>query len=161
MTNTAAILDQQSMPYPYTIPARAGADRSGLAAAVLAACKASILPHLATVNIAIVRVEYDGGGDEGQIGEITAFDSECQPLPLPGLCCERHQLQYNGATVVDLVGLDLALESFAESALEALHDGWENGEGAFGTLIIKVASNEVSLDHSSRFVSYDTTQHDL
>ncbi len=146
---------------PFTIAAPHHPNRSALAKAVLTSCKASILPHLAAAHIATLRIFYDGGGDEGQISEISAFDAENEPMAIPDVGCERHQLQYNCTILVDVVALAQALENLAETALEALYAGWEDGEGACGEVIINVATRTVTLDHNSRFVSYNTTHQEL
>ena len=56
------------------------------------------------------------------------------------------------------------LKSNAQAALDAIcarHAGWEDGEGAYGTIAIDVASGAVTLTHNSRFIDYDTTEAEL
>ena len=151
----------QTLEPPYRTAPNPGCDRATLATATLTRCRTSILPHLASAAIASVRIDYDGGGDEGQAHEVEAFGIDGKPATVPMIGCERHQLNHDGSVTVDIVDLTDALTSLAESALEALHDGWENGEGAFGTVVIDVASQSVTLEHNTRFVSYDTAHHVL
>ena len=151
----------QTPTTPYRTAPRPNGDRATLADETLAACKAAILPLLAKTAIALVRIDYDGGGDEGQVHEISAFTANGKPANLPSAKCDKHQLNFDGSVTVDTVDLSDAITNLAESALEALYDGWENGEGAFGEVVIDVANGSVSLEHSARFLSYDTAQHTL
>ena len=146
---------------PYRIAPPLDGDRDALAKRTLAHCKAAILPLLATAGIARVTIEYNGEGDEGQIHDIQAFDAQSRPIDLPAVDCEQHLLQYGGSVDVSVVALVDALENFADTALEALHDGWENGDGAFGEVEIDVALGTATLTHNSRYISTDTSEHAL
>lgn len=53
------------------------------------------------------------------------------------------------------------LSAFVDNAICARHAGWEDGEGAYGTIAIDVASGAVTLTHNSRFIDYDTTEAEL
>src|SRR3546814_14258363 len=57
--------------------------------------------------------------------------------------------------------LEDALSSFAENAVCDHHGGWENGEGAYGEIVIDVASGGVTITHNARFIDYDTTETEL
>ena len=149
----------QTLATPYRTAPRPNTDRATLATDALAACKAAILPLLAEAAIALVRIEYDGGGDKGQVHDVSAFTEDGKPADLPRADCEEHQLNFDDSVTIDVVDLSDALTNLAESALEALYDGWENGEGAFGEVVINVADGTVSLEHNARFVSHDTAQH--
>ena len=151
----------QAPATPYRTEPRPHADRAILATEALAACKTAIFSPLTAAGIALVKIEYDGGGDEGQVHEVSAFTADGKPANLPSVECDQHQLNFDGSVTVDTVDLSDALTNLAESAIEALYDGWENGEGAFGEVVIDVANGTVSLEHSARFVSYDTAQHTL
>jgi hypothetical protein len=151
----------QTLATPYRTEPRPHADRGILATAALAACKAAILPLLAAAGITLVKIEYDGGGDEGQVHEISAFTADGKAANLPSVECDQHQLNFDGSVTIDTVDLSDALTNLAESALEALYDGWENGEGAFGEVVIDVANGTVLLEHNTRFVSHDTAHHTL
>ena len=151
----------QTLATPYRTAPRQNCDRAMLATDVLAACKAAIMPLLTEAAIALVRIEYDGGGDEGQVHNVSACSADGKPANLPRAECDQHRLNFDGSVTVDSVDLSDALTNLAESALEALYDGWENGEGAFGEVLIDVTSGRVALEHNSRFVSYETEEHTL
>lgn len=127
---------------------------------VEARCKDAFLPLLRAHAIARVEILYDGGGDEGTIGEVNAYGMEGD-AELPSILCDHHSLEYNGEVRVRTIDLEDALAAFAENAVCARHAGWEDGEGACGTIGIDVASGAVTLTHNSRFIDYDTTEAEI
>ena len=54
-----------------------------------------------------------------------------------------------------------AIETFADALLDHAHDGWENGEGAFGEFIFDVAAQTIALDFNERFVGSDNFTHEF
>ena len=114
-----------------------------------------LCPILAAHGITTVTIGYDGGGDEGQIEHVETFGTAGK-IELPDVECRRHGMDFNGTIYEQPDRLPSALESFGYEVLEGAHDGWENNDGAFGTLTIDVASRAASLEHNSRFTTYDT-----
>lgn len=127
---------------------------------VEARCKDAFLPLLREHGIVRVEVHYDGGGDEGTVGEVNAYTAEGD-VELPGIVCDHHSLEYNGQVTNRTIALEDALSAFAEHAVCARHGGWEDGEGAYGTIAIDVASGAVTLTHNMRFIDYETTETEL
>jgi hypothetical protein len=125
------------------------------AASVAAACKAAFLPILEAHGIARVVVAYDGGGDEGQVQDTTAWNAAGETVALPAIDCARHVLYFDGSVRSDVVALEEALDSFAVTVLCTQWAGWEDGEGACGELEILVAGGHATLTHNSRFVDYE------
>ena len=123
-------------------------------------CKAAFLPLLAEHGITRVEIGYDGGGDEGAVGDVTAFAGE-DTCDLPSVLCDHFSVEWGGDMASRAIQLEDALSAFAENAASDHHIGWENGEGAWGTIEIDVASGAVSLTHNSRFVDYETTETEL
>jgi hypothetical protein len=123
-------------------------------------CKDAFLPLLHAHDIARVEIHYDGGGDEGTVGEVNAYGTQGDAA-LPSILCDHHSLEYNGEVSVRTIDLEDALAAFAENAVCARHAGWEDGEGACGTIAIDVASGTVTLTHNCRFIDYDTTEAEI
>ncbi|WP_323810729.1 DUF6878 family protein [Sphingobium baderi] len=123
-------------------------------------CKASFLPILAEHGITRVEIGYDGGGDEGSVGDVTAYAGN-ETRDLPSVLCDHFAVEWSGDMMIRAIQLEDALSAFAENAASDHHRGWENGEGAWGTIAIDVASGAVTLTHNSRFVDYDTTETEL
>lgn len=117
-------------------------------------------------GIATITISYDGSGDEGAIDGVTLTGTageEGQQAPeiaMPNVPCSTWTVPYRGDAV--------AIESTFESALDDLgyeliaqnHAGWENGEGAFGEVIIDVEAGRATHDHNTRYVSYDSTAYE-
>ncbi|MCF8710410.1 MULTISPECIES: DUF6878 family protein [Sphingomonadaceae] len=127
---------------------------------VEARCKAAFLPLLKKHGITRVDITYDGGGDEGMMGDITAYrgDVVCE---LPSVLCDHYAVDYGGNVRSSALPLEDALSAFAENAVCDHHGGWENGEGAHGGIVIDVASGRVTITHNARFIDYDTTETEL
>ena len=114
-----------------------------------------LCPILSAHEIVTVTISYDGGGDEGQVEHIEAF-GPAGSTELPDVECQRYGMDFSGTVYQEPDRLSSAIESFGYEVLEGAHDGWENNDGAFGTLTIDVASRAASLEHNSRFTTYDT-----
>ena len=123
-------------------------------------CKDAFLPLLRAHAIVRVEIHYDGGGDEGTVGDVNAYGADGDAA-LPSILCDHHSLEYNGEVKVRTIDLEDALAAFAENAVCARHAGWEDGEGACGTIAIDVASGTVTLTHNCRFIDYDTTEAEI
>ncbi|WP_409562684.1 DUF6878 family protein [Hyphomicrobium sp. MC8b] len=109
------------MTNPATGPAQKAATR-----------KATLLAALAAAGIARAEIDYDGEGDEGQINCITAFDA-------------------NNTAVVITAAHRNVIETIAWDFLTDLHGGFQDNDGAYGTIYIDVAAATIALDHYARF----------
>ena len=99
-----------------------------------AVCAVAVLNGISTIV-----VTYDGCGDEGQIHSIVLqgpadHDGTASELPVPEMPCTSWSVPFRGdAFEVDTTFAqaidDLGLEMLAQK-----HNGWENGDGAFGEL---------------------------
>ncbi|QPI75520.1 DUF6878 family protein [Sphingobium sp. Cam5-1] len=123
-------------------------------------CKAAFLPLLAEHGITRVEIGYDGGGDEGSVGDVTAYAGDAVQ-DLPTILCDHFAVEWGGGITSRAIQLGDALSAFAENAASDHHSGWENGEGAWGTIEIDVASGAVTLTHNSRFIDYETSETEL
>ena len=132
-----------------------------LAQAVCQAAIAAVAPHLEAISAATVTINYDGGGDEGQINQVSAEAADGTPVALPEIACERFRTGYDGRVSVDVTSLEAALEEIGCEALAAYQAGWENGDGAFGTVTIDVAARKATLDHNAYVTSSEQFVHAL
>lgn len=153
----------QLTPEHAAIQARIEAEIAEHVAAVRdveARCKAAFLPLLKKHGITRVDITYDGGGDEGMMGDITAYRGDVVD-ELPSVLCDHYAVDYGGNVHSSALQLEDALSAFAENAVCDRHGGWENGEGAHGEIAIDVASGSVTITHNARFIDYDTTETEL
>lgn len=132
-------------------------DPGAQARQAFARAKAPILAIMAEAGIVHIGIDYDGGGDEGQVHECRATDAAGVQVDLPTVDCESVTLSYRGEILSEIVRFEDALDAFASTALEALHDGWENGEGAYGTVEIDAHMAEATLTHNVRVITADTS----
>jgi rhodanese-related sulfurtransferase len=114
----------------------------------------TVLAALRSKNIARVEIDYDGEGDTGQIADIWAVDAADHPVSLdrpitvaldpdkPAIACDS---------------LHEALDAFAWLLLAEYHNGYENNDGGFGTIVIDVAKNSTTIDHNDRITDVVNT----
>lgn len=123
--------------------------------APFAKVKRRLLKALRARGIARVQIEYDGEGDSGQIGEITAHDARGKIVAL------NHPIRLalrDGERPTRYGSLGGAIDDLAWTILGHYHDGFVNNDGGFGTISIDVAEATVTLDHNDRVVdSVNTT----
>jgi hypothetical protein len=107
------------------------------------------------------RAEYDGCGDEGQVEELEIVGAECGAARVScwEVVSEREGEGEAERLVYRLRRTSKTLREVVEAAmyrhLEERHGGWENGEGAFGALVLEVASGELRIEHNDRYIAYD------
>lgn len=127
---------------------------------VEARCKAAFLPLLNEHGITRVEIGYDGSGDEGFVGDVLAYVGD-EHAGIPAILCDHFSLDFKGEVHTSAIQLEEALSAFGENVVCDHHCGWENGEGAHGTIAIDVASATVTLTHNERFIDYETTETEI
>lgn len=114
--------------------------------------KDRLMALLAAAGISSVIVEFDGGGDSGQIETIRCLAGEAE-VAIPDATLEIQSADYtSGQPVTAMQSTEEAIEWLCYALLEAEYGGWENNEGGFGTFTFKVAERAISLEFYSRFV---------
>jgi len=89
------------------------------------------LQKLRDHNVARLEVIYSGGGDDGMIDEIDAYDINDKRI--------------EGLSIND------DLENFFYSYIcENVEWDWINNEGGWGVLVINIVNGEISIDHTQR-----------
>lgn len=116
---------------------------------------------LGPLGIASITIAYDGYGDEGQIESIDLRDSTNGQQPMPDGDCRSWNVPWKGDPT-ELTGtIASALEDFGYEMLALHHAGWENGEGAYGELVVDVPARHAEMQHSTRYIETDCTVHEL
>jgi hypothetical protein len=144
---------------PFTEPR--GDDWTTIARSVATKAKASFCPILAAHGIVRVTIDYDGGGDEGQVHSIAYFTTDNQEVNAPNVYCDRYVSDFHGAITIDQALINDALDSFAYEALATFHNGWENGEGACGEISIDTLTQSATLDHNVRVIELEHSSTEL
>lgn len=117
-----------------------------------------LLTALLKLNATKVDIDYEGGGDSGDVSGVAITPDSLMPQlhsETMGLCRVvrhyeegdvRHELMDDVAQ-----SLESALKDFTFSWLEIQHGGWENNDGARGTVTINVPENRFDLEHESYY----------
>ena len=116
---------------------------------------------LGLLGIASVTIAYDGYGDEGQIETIALRDFAEAEQPVPEGECASWSVPWKGDAIEVTATIASAIEDFGYEMLVLHHAGWENGEGAYGELVIDVTAKHAEMQHSTRYIETDCTVHEL
>jgi hypothetical protein len=128
--------------------------------------KKLIFAALAEAGIKTMIVHFDGYGDSGQIESIDAWAKAADDpdiftagnsVPIPS----NRVLQLvspNGDTP-DETTLQDAIEALVYDYLDETHYGWEDGDGAYGTFVLAIPQQTITLKHNERFIDVNTSTH--
>lgn len=123
--------------------------------------RAVVFEALRDVGVVTVGVEFNGGGDEGQIEAVSAVGAE-GPIELPPTPVIVHTADDDrddlGTKQVDLSS---AIEGLCYGYLEEHHDGWEIGEGAYGEYQFDISTGTIELQFNGRIIDVETHNHTL
>lgn len=113
-----------------------------------------LLAALAALNIQSAVIDYTGGGDSGDISEVSVSPPDLMTSlaqAAVALRCIRGEWRdgkYHPKVEDQSIPLRQALEDFTLDWVNATHGGWENNEGGQGTVVINVAENTFTLEHT-------------
>lgn len=119
--------------------------------------KGVILAALAAMGAASANVEYSGCGDEGAIESCVIVDTNNKEVASTDTTVEIIDVGPYGETKTRTVAIEDALRDVADEAVEANFGGWENNDGAYGSVVFDTATGALSIDHNERYVSVDNT----
>lgn len=116
--------------------------------------------QLERAGITAVTVEFDGAGDDGQMGTITATGATGTIAINESTLDEDETTRTTGNEINEGPrSLESAIEDACYAVLEHLHDGWENNDGAYGEFTLDVVSRALKLEYNSRYTEIATTTH--
>lgn len=112
---------------------------------------------LLELGVTEVVVEYSGGGDSGDVSDVT-----CKPASLLDTLASRQiEIQRESGTFhgVDYVyqvksstcSIRAALQDFTMNWAALDHSGWENNDGGSGSVRIDVLADRFSLNHTEYY----------
>jgi hypothetical protein len=127
-----------------------------------------LVKTLKELGISEAFVHYAGAGDSGDTCDLDVKPAEI----LPRLAEQKVQ-----QSIVDVkyigygqpacsmreadVALDEAVRDFAMRWVDSLHCGWENDDGACGTVTINVHDDVINLEHTAYFTESTCYEHSL
>ena len=119
-------------------------------------------------GIQIATVDYAGAGDSGDTCDLAVQPPE-QLTGLSDIKVKQHvvDVQYLGygqracSMRETEVALDEAVRDFAMRWVDSLNGGWENNDGASGTVTINVTDNLIVLEHTAYYTESTSYEHSL
>ena len=131
------------------------------ASSILGRNRTILLAVLKQGGVSTATVTYAGSGDSGSVEDVaveSVTGNRFDTLAL--ITVFTNQSDYRDrawhASVVDQqVSIDQALRDFAEEAVELLHGGWEDNDGASGSVIFDCENGTVRVEHTVYFTDSD------
>lgn len=119
--------------------------------------KEKLFNCLQAADISLVIVNYDGGGDEGNIDEIQYLKGGDEAE------APDAKLNYSDDLGKPSPNIDLGdfITRLTFDFIFTIHGGWENGEGAHGTIEFATETQTIQMTHNARVIEYDTSVTDL
>ncbi len=118
----------------------------------LASSRKRLIAALREIGVVSVEINYEGCGDQGQLVNIAASGSDDNPVNLE---CQIPPGHATNATTTSC-SYAQALMDLAWGLLGVHHDGFDDNEGAYGTIAINVMADKITFDHYER---YTDTKH--
>jgi hypothetical protein len=131
-------------------------------ARVLPSNKLALFAALSAADIHTVVVTFDGYGDSGQIDRIDRFTQDNLEVELPEAPVEIQQATFETEVIVPCTQSPREIvETMAYDFLGETHNGWQDGEGAYGEFTFAVADQSITLDYNERFTDSTSYQHEF
>ncbi|HEV2559320.1 MAG TPA: hypothetical protein VGU45_11890 [Microvirga sp.] len=135
--------------------------------------RAAVMAKLVERGVVEVRIEFDGCGDEGQVDEIVAVRTDGVtdlldwPCEIPGKMMgvgrvwdPKHRTMVLLDAPRPMTMYDL-LDAWAFDLLEETGVDWVNNEGGFGEIVIDPVEDSISCEMNQRYVTHQTSEHEL
>lgn len=127
-----------------------------------------LIKALLEQGVTVATVDYSGAGDSGDTYDLAVQPPELLPT-LSELKVKQHvvDVQYLGygqracSMREAEVALDEAVRDFAMRWVDSLHGGWENDDGACGTVTINVNDDAIHLEHTAYYTESTSYEHSL
>lgn len=121
--------------------------------------KAAVFAALSATSITSVTVTFNGGGDSGQIEDISAHAGNA-PVPIPDARLEIHHAAWNTDKLDSAqTTLKEAIEQLCFDYLAQEHGGWENNDGGSGEFTFWVEDSRIELDFNQFFTDSTCFNH--
>ena len=126
-----------------------------------------LLTALAGLGVRQVVVAYEGGGDSGDVSEVSVEPPELLPTlrtEMIELRCRIGEFQdgrYQYRMADQSMSLHRAVSDFTLDWVGDTHGGWENNEGGNGSVTIDVEAGTLRLEHTEYFTESQDYVHEL
>ena len=133
-----------------------------LNAEILPYNKAVLFDALASAEIAVVTIDFDGYGDSGSFEEATAFTEDNTEIAMPVCDISIKSVIFESGVIEEKTTTPRDfLEELASDFLEETHSGWEDGEGAYGQFRFSLADRTITLEYNERYVDAHYHEHEF
>jgi len=113
--------------------------------------KNAVFDALAAAGIKTVTVNFDGGGDSGQLEEVIAYSSD-GPAQIDAISIKFQTTRWGDSVpVIRDVPLAEAIEVLCFDYLSQEHGGWGNNDGAYGEFTFHAGDRQIDLDFNARY----------
>ena len=125
--------------------------------AAVDANRETLLAVFTKLNITEVIIRYEGGGDSGDVAEVTVIPETAVPQLAVEQITHRYVVsgysdnQYHYHVQERQLSVNDALHDFALEWVDVHHSGWENNDGGSGTVTIQVTENRFQLEHTEYY----------
>lgn len=127
-----------------------------------------LIQALKDQGVVMATVDYSGAGDSGDTCDLAVLPPELQD-GLSASKVKQHvvDVQYLGygqrasSMRETEVALDEAVRDFAMRWVDSLYGGWENNDGACGTVTLNVTDNLIVLEHTAYYTESASYEHAL
>lgn len=127
-----------------------------------------LIAALKAQGITIATVDYAGAGDSGDTCDLVVQPPELltalSAIKIKQQVVDVQYLGY-GQRACSMreteVALDEAVRDFAMRWVDSLYGGWENNDGASGTVTINVTDNLIVLEHTAYYTESTSYEHSL
>ena len=126
-----------------------------------------LLTALAGLGVRKVVVAYEGGGDSGDVSEVSVEPPELLPTlrtEMIELRCRIGEFEdgrYQYRTADQSMSLHQAVSDFTLDWVGDTHGGWESNEGGSGSVTIDVVAGTLKLEHTEYFTESQDYVHEL
>jgi hypothetical protein len=131
--------------------------------------KALALAALRAAGVCHATIAYEGHGDSGGIESVMLVDASQREVPeaafhiMKAWCntAEYVEGEWRHTFGLQTMSLEDALTLLTNDAINEHHDGYENGSGGGGELIIDVAGSTMMLLHREDYTESEYTETEL
>jgi hypothetical protein len=133
--------------------------------------KAALVEAIKPIGLTRIEVDFNGGGDSGQVDEVRYFIGKKEPEDLETIKRTLvQQAKINDSTnwsddkkewvtTTKSPTIEELVEQICYDLLSANHGGWEINEGSYGEFVFSFGkSNKIDLTFNQRVESVETTE---
>ena len=124
----------------------------------------NLIAQLKLLNVKEFRINFDGGGDDGQIDEIEFYNSNNESFNIPIDTISWVYTDYGQEPKETKVTLHKAIEDLGYEMLDEAGHDWYNNDGGYGTIDVTLEDEDgkpsVHMEINIRYLNEDRYEYD-